>query len=315
MIDAELAEVVGALPPLDPGDYVATRAAMAAALRAAWPDGAPRDERVAVEDRTIPGPEGAPPVPVRIYRPRGEGAKGAYVYLHGGAFVLGDLDGAHRRALPVAAEAGCVVVSVGYRLAPEHPFPAGLEDCYAATAWTVEHAAELGVDPARVAVGGDSAGGGLAAGVALLARDRGGPALALQLLNYPALDDRLATASMRRFVEAPVWDAPRTAVSWRLYLGEAPGEVSPYAAPARAADLSGLAPAHVVTCEVDPLRDEGIEYARRLLAAGVPVELRNVAGACHSYDGIGVASALGRRGLAEYAEALRRALGLATQPD
>jgi acetyl esterase/lipase len=169
-----------------------------------------------------------------------------------------------------------VVVSVDYRLAPEHPYPAGLEDCYAG----LLHLAGLdGVDTTRLIVHGQSAGGGLAAGVALLARDRGGPALRLQSLGIPELDDRLETASMQAFVGTPMWSRPQAVMSWQLYLAGAPADG--YAAPARTADLRGLPPAYLTTMELDPLRDEGIQYALRLLAAGVSVELHSYPGTFH----------------------------------
>jgi acetyl esterase len=154
-----------------------------------------------------------------------------------------------------------VVVSVEYRLAPEDPFPAGLEDCYAALVWLHESAAELGVDGDRIAVVGRSAGGGLAAALALVTRDRHGPALCFQCLAIPELDDRLDTPSMQAFVDTPLWNRPLAEASWRHYLGDDRSDVSPYAAPARATDLSGLPPAYVSTMEFDPLRDEGIAYA------------------------------------------------------
>jgi acetyl esterase len=157
------------------------------------------------------------------------------------------------------------VLSVDYRLAPKHPYPAAVEDCYAALAWLAGAATELGVDPDRIAVYGDSAGGGLAAAVALLARDRGGPRLAMQFLGIPELDDRLETPSMTAYVDTPVWNRPRAEVSWAYYLGDAikPGsrDVPAYAAPARATDLTGLPPAFITVCQFDPLRDEGIAYA------------------------------------------------------
>ena len=170
------------------------------------------------------------------------------------------------------------MVSVDYRLAPEHPFPAPLEDCYAALVWVAEHAAELGVDPDRIAVGGESAGGGLAAGVALLARDRGGPSLCLQLLSIPELDDRMDSESMRTLgaQAIPVTTLANGEISWDSYLGagvRGTDQVSPYAAPARATDLTGLPPALVTAYELDALRDEDIAYAQRLMSAGVPTEL------------------------------------------
>ena len=239
---------------------------------------------VATEDRRVPGPAGAPDVPLRIYRPKATAAepRPAVFEIHGGGFITGSIEMMDGWCQHVAAEADAVVVSVEYRLAPEHPFPAGLEDCYAALVWTAAEAKALGIDAARIAVAGQSAGGGLAAATALLARDRGGPPLCFQLLEIPELDDRLETPSMRAFDDTPLWNRPNAVWSWRHYLGPAyGGEVSPYAAPARAQDLSGLPPAYVSTMEFDPLRDEGILYALRLLQAGVSVELHSYAGTFH----------------------------------
>jgi acetyl esterase/lipase len=199
-------------------------------------------------------------------------------------------------------------VSVEYRLAPEHPFPAGIEDCYAALCWTAQHAAELAADPARLAIAGQSAGGGLAAGTALLARDRGFPALCFQLLEIPELDDRLDTPSMLAFDDTPLWNRPNAVQSWRHYLGPThTGEPSPYAAPARAKDLAGLPPAYVSTMEFDPLRDEGILYALRLMQAGVSVELHSYPGTFHG-SGLLPSAEVSKRGAREVLDALRRAL-------
>ncbi|HTZ09072.1 MAG TPA: alpha/beta hydrolase, partial [Acidimicrobiales bacterium] len=271
------------------------------------------DERVRVEDRTVPGPPGAPEVAVRVYTPRALEAPGAgVVFFHGGAFILGDVYTEELRCLRYAAGARCVVVSVGYRLAPEDPFPAAPDDGYAALVWTAEHAGALGIDPGRLAVAGSSAGGALAAATALRARDAGGPTLAFQLLNYPVIDDRLATPSMRTFDATPLWTSGASALMWDYYLGpvEGRGPVSPYAAPGRAEDLGGLPPALVVAAELDPLRDEGLDYGRRLLEAGVPTELHCYRGACHGFDIIATATAIGRRALDEQVAALER--GLAT---
>ncbi len=212
----------------------------------------------------------------------------------------------HAFATQVARELGVVVVTPEYRLAPEHPFPAGVEDCFAALRWTVGNA-ELHVDPDRVAVGGQSAGGGLAAAVALLARDRGGPSLCFQFLGIPELDHRLDTASMRAFVDTPLWNRPNAELSWEFYLGPDVGPVSPYASPALAADLAGLPPAYVTTMEFDPLRDEGITYALRLLEAGVTVELHSFPGTFHGSTLIPTAE-VSRRAHEELLTALRRGL-------
>lgn len=253
-----------------------------------------------VEDRMVPAD---PDVPVRIYRPRQ--AQGAVIWLHGGGWTVGTLDTEHAWASRVAAHSGAVVISVAYRLAPEHPFPAALDDVYAVLTWTAEHAAELGVDPERVAVAGHSAGGNLAAAVCLRARDEQGPAIRFQLLNEPALDDRQESWSARSFTDTPWATRDKVAVNWRQYLGTTPA--TPYAAPARATDLSGLPPAYVAAAEFCPNRDENIEYALRLLRAGVSVDLRQWAGTFHGSQAI-LSAEVSQRQIAEVGAALRRAL-------
>jgi acetyl esterase/lipase len=281
-------ELVAALPPYDPP--------------------VPLD----VDELKVPGPEGAPEVRVRRYRPAdADGPLPAMVYIHGGGFVAGSLDLYDADARRIAAEVGAVVFSVDYRLAPEHPFPSGLEDCYAALAWVAENAKELGVDPERIAVGGESAGGGLTAGVALLARDRGGPRVCLQFLGIPELDDRMETGSMRSLgVDTPITTIANGEISWDSYLGagvRGTDAVSPYAAPARAIDLAGLPPAFVTAYEFDALRDEGIAYAQRLMAAGVSTELHVYPGAFHACTWLSHAE-ICQKILADLVDALRRAL-------
>ncbi len=261
-----------------------------------------------IEDRLVPGRGADPEVPVRIYRPAALDAPvGGVLSIHGGGFVTGDLDADMGLAVMLAGLLGVVVVSVDYRLAPEHPFPAGLDDCYAALTWFHDHAAELGADPERLALFGMSAGGGLAAGTALLARDQGGPAVCFQFLGIPELDDRLDTPSMRAFVDTPMWHRPNAELSWRYYLGEHPGPVSPYAAPARATDLSGLPRTYLSTMEFDPLRDEGLRYGMALLEAGVAVEMHQFAGTFHgSLMAVGAWSS--SRQVAEIIDVMGRAL-------
>jgi acetyl esterase/lipase len=230
--------------------------------------------------RQVPGPPGGPDVRVRLYAPAVQTtALPGLLYLHGGGFVLGSIDSESVRAQEFAAAADAVVMSVEYRLAPEHPFPAGLHDCYAALEYLAKNAAELGVDPQHIGIAGNSAGAGLAAAIALLARDQGGPQLCMQYLGIPELDDRLQTPSMLAYTDTPVWHRPNAVLSWRYYLGGEPP--TQYAAPARAADLSGLPPAYIDVCEFDPLRDEGIEYAQRLAQAGVHAELHLYPGTFH----------------------------------
>ncbi len=262
------------------------------------------------QDRRIAGPAGAPELPIRLYQPlaAASGPRGCVVEIHGGGFMMGDIEMMDAWCQVVAAELDAVVVSVEYRLAPEHPFPAGVEDCYAALAWTAANAAQLGVDAKRIAIAGQSAGGGLAAATALMARDRGGPALCFQLLEIPELDDRLDTPSMLAFQDTPLWNRPNAVWSWKHYLGPKHlGEPSPYAAPARAKDLAGLPPAYVSTMEFDPLRDEGILYALRLLQADVAVELHSYPGTFHG-SGLLPTAAVSQRGARESREALRRAI-------
>lgn len=264
--------------------------------------------RVTVEERQIPTFDPEIEMTVRLYTPVGpRHLRPAVVFFHGGAFVLGDLESEHPRCLRYSADAGCVVVSVDYRLAPEHPFPAGPEDCYTALCWVEEHARELGIDRARVAVAGSSAGGALAAAVCLMSRDRGGPTLALQMLIYPVLDDRMSTASMRTFVDTPIWDTLNTVAMWDQYVPDR-AEVSSYAAPAREENLAALPSAYILSAEFDPLRDEAIAYALRLLQAGVSVELHQVAGAYHGFDQQVADAAISRRALSDQIHHLKRFL-------
>jgi acetyl esterase len=307
--DPELAAAVAMLPTLDVSDIPTARATMKE-LRAGLPD--PDETGISVTDVTVPGPAGAPDVTLRIYRPDEVAGPIGIYDVHGGGFILGDIDASHAGNVALARAVGAVVVTVEYRLAPEAPFPAPLEDVYAGLVWFAEHAADYGVDPARIAIHGISAGGGLCAGLALLARDRGGPAIAFQYLGVPEVDDRLTTPSMTAFTDTPIWNRPNAIVSWDSYLGEGvPGsaDVSPYAAPARATDLSGLPPAYVSTMAFDPLRDEGIAYGLALLAAGVPVELHLFPGTFHGSTLI-EGAAISKREITERVAVLRRALGV-----
>jgi acetyl esterase len=268
-LDPELAVILLLLPDMSQAlvDVVAAREALADLVPGGPVAG---EELLDIEDRVVEG------VPVRVYRPRLEGDLPGLLYLHGGGFCLGSIEMEHGGAVQLANALGAVVVSVDYRLAPENPYPAGLEDCYTGLRLL---ASLPGVDPSRIAVHGQSAGGGLAAATALLARDRGGPALRFQSLGIPELDDRLETTSMRSFVATPLWSRPQAELSWTYYL--AGQQADGYAAPARTEDLTGLPPAHVTTMELDPLRDEGILYALRLLGAGVSVELHSYPGTFH----------------------------------
>jgi acetyl esterase len=242
---------------------------------------AERRELPEVADLTVPGTGG--PIPVRLYRPQlpAGAVPPALVYLHGGGWVIGGVEHVDVGCREIAARAGCTVLSVDYRLAPEHPFPAAVEDAWAVTAAVARDAARFEVDPRAVAVAGDSAGGNLAAVVALLARDRD-LSLAHQLLIYPVTDTAMDTPSHAAFAKGYGLDGDGLARFMKLYRGDA-DPTDPRIAPLRAPDLSGLAPATVITAEYDILRDEGEAYARRLAEAGVQVELRRFAGMVHSF--------------------------------
>jgi acetyl esterase/lipase len=299
-MDPELEPFLSLFPPADLTDPVTARDNLAA-LAASVP--ALHTADLQIEDHTLPGGSGDSDVAVRIYRP--QQPQGAIVWLHGGGFVMGDLDTEHPAATRLADGSGAVVISVGYRRAPEHRFPAALDDAYTVLAWTAKHTTDLGLDPTRIAVGGHSAGAGIAAAVALRARDQQGPPICYQLLNQPELDDRQETWSARNFTDTPWMTRDKLAATWRHYLGSA--SASPYAAPARAADLSGLPPAYVATAEFDPLRDEGITYALRLLQAGVSVELHQWPGTFHGSHAI-LSAEVSQRQITELVAALRRAL-------
>lgn len=301
----ELAPVLAALPEFDPlADPSATRAHLGAAFGRKPPV---PDSRLDIIDMAIPGPAGD--LPIRVYRPAGQAREifPAVVYFHGGAFISGDLNTGDANCRDICLGAGAVVVSVAYRLAPEDPYPAGFDDCYAALCWTAANGGRLNVDALRIAVAGRSAGGALAAGVALAARDRGGPALCHQLLLVPATDDRCDQPSVDAVIDGRVIDGRAVRGMWPLYLGGGPADE--YAAPARAADLSGLPPAYVMICEQDPLRDQGLDYARRLILAGVHTEIHHVPGAFHLFDGYAPASAVARRSTTAWTSALHAALG------
>lgn len=280
-------------------------------LMEAMADQVPEIPGVTVTDHMAPGPEGAPDVMVRTYIPDGLATPAPALYwIHGGGMVLGDVSMNDADCKLIALDVGCVVASVEYRLAPEHPHPAPIEDCYAGLAWLFSNAESLGVDPGRVAVGGASAGGGLAASLALLARDRGEYDLAFQLLIYPMLDDRNTTPSSHYVTHPKVWNRDANLAGWRALLRDAAGgdTVSPYAAAARAENLSGLPPAYIPVGELDLFLDEDVAYALRLLRAGVPTELHVYPGAFHGSDALVPTSAISERWTADRNAALKRAL-------
>ncbi|WNG44357.1 alpha/beta hydrolase [Archangium minus] len=269
-------------------------------------------EDVAVEDVQVPGSAGAPPVRVRTYRPRRtvQGPTPALLWIHGGGYIMGRPEQDDVLCVEFARELGIFVASVDYRLAPEHPFPAPLEDCYAALRWLFAQAGALSVLPERIAIGGASAGGGLTAALAQLAHDRKEVRPTFQLLVYPMLDDRTTTRTDIDGTSHRAWNQGSNVFGWRAYLGREPGgaEVPAHAVPSRREDLSGLPPAWLGVGTCDLFHDEDLAYARRLEAAGVPCDVAVVPGAFHGFDVITRSAGVARdfRGL--YTAALRRAL-------
>jgi acetyl esterase/lipase len=312
-LDPELAAALQAFPAeglADLNDIGAARTAAARMLEV-FQAQAPAIEGVKTEDRLIQGPASYIDVPIRIYQPtdRPDLLPGL-LWIHGGGYVLGNIEFDDAIVKQLAKNVECVVVSVDYRLAPEHTFPAPLEDCYAALRWMCARADEWGIDSSRIAVGGASAGGGLAAGLALLARDRAEVHVAFQLLIYPMIDDRNITLASQAITDVRVWNREKNLLGWKAYLGSEAGsnDVSPYAAAIRATDLSNLPPAYIPVGALDLFVDENIEYAQRLIQAGVPTELHIYPGTIHGFDRLAPSATITRRFIAEQNEVLKRAL-------
>lgn len=313
-LDPELAAVLQALPIEESVEFWQDIPGMRAghdemmeALTADVPD----SPHVTKEDRLVPGLERDAQVRIRLYRPTGSSTPvSALLWIHGGGMIAGTIAMDDYQVQHVVERVGCLVVSLEYRLAPEHPFPAALEDCYAALKWTYDRGSEIGIDVSRIAVGGESAGGNLAAGLALLARDRGEVPVAFQWLCYPCLDDRNITPSSHAITDPRVVNRAFILNVWRAYLGAEPGgeDVSPYAAPGRATDLSNLPPAHIQVGSQDLLLDENVTYSQRLARAGVLVELHVYPGAFHASERFVPAAALSQRMVADRIEALKRGL-------
>jgi acetyl esterase/lipase len=301
----ELRPMAEAFPPiLLPEGLEAARQAMAAMP-------VPQSEHVQIDTRLIPGGDGQDML-VKIYEPvdRGADRLPAVLFIHGGGYVVGHPDGSDGVCQHIVEQVRCVVVSVDYRLAPEHKYPAAIEDCFAALVWMTKAADELNIDVSRTAVVGQSAGGGLTAALSLLARDRGGPAIAFQMPLYPMLDDRNETPSSYEITDyRTVWFRKNNLAAWRMYLGEhANGEVSPYAAPARAKNLADLPPTYTFVGQLDPFRDETIQYVARLAQAGVPVEFHLYPGCYHGFELLNPESEIGREAISGYINALKQAL-------
>ena len=310
-IDPELMPALEMMPQegMDFSDLPSVRA-MSDKLFAEMAAMMPPVKGVGTSDRDVPGPEGCPDVGVRIYTPKGiTGPIPGMLWIHGGGYIVGNLEADDHTMKRICSEVGCVIVSVNYRLAPENPFPAPIEDCYAALRWMVGASDGLRIDRSRVAVGGGSAGGGLAAGLALYARDKAEVDVAYQLLIYPMIDDRNVTPSSHAVTDPRTWDREKNLFAWKSYLGKAAGgdNISPYAAASRAKDLSGLPPAYIAVGELDLFLDEDTEYAQRLLQAGVSTELHVYPGAPHGFDGI-VSASVSKKFIKDRNYALRKAL-------
>jgi acetyl esterase/lipase len=312
-IDPELRVVVERLPtdrPLDLNEIPVARVKMKKMVTSLLAN-LPEVEGVSSEDQFASGSEGRPAVRVRVYRPTQQPSKlPALYWIHGGGYVMGDIEQDDRLMKQLVKRIGCVTVSVDYRLAPEHPFPEPVEDCYAGLKWLFAHANELGVERSRIAIGGASGGGGLAAGLALLARDRGEVRIAFQLLIYPMIDDRNVTPASYAITDPRMWNRESNRLGWRAYLGRDGGgaDVSPYAAAARATDLKNLPPAYIPVGALDLFVDENIEYAQRLIQAGVPTELHVYPGAFHGFDLFAPSATVSKQFKADRDNALKRAL-------
>lgn len=309
-IDPEYRSILTVLPLIDLEDIPAARGALTALFAAAGPTA--RDPDIEVTDHLIPGLSGSPDVLVRSFQPKGATAPlPALLWIQGGGYVLGAPDLDDGFCQQTAREQGCHIFSVSYRRAPEYPYPAASDDCFAAAQWLFAEAAALGLDPDRIVVGGASAGGGAAAGLALRARDQGRFAFSHQLLIYPMLDDRCDTSSARRVSDPELWNGRNNALAWSAYLGAAAGGegVSPYAAPARAGDLSNLPPATIFVGELDAFLDEDIDFARRLIEVGVQTELHLYPAVHHGFDIHNPAAQTSLRFFGDRAHALGRAFG------
>jgi acetyl esterase/lipase len=307
-IDAEIGVALAALPGVIP---VLNREILPTARdqRLLGLEAIPLSDRVQRRDHEVPGPPGAPDIVVRVHIPDGLQRPAPCLYsIHGGGYVVGHRSMDDIRFDRWCPKLGFIGVSVEYRLAPETPFPGPLEDCYAGLEWVFDQATELGLDRNRIGIGGASAGGGLAAGLALLARDRGELPVAFQMLAYPMIDDRQTSESSNW--EVPIWSPANNTFGWKSYLGDLYGrdDVPYLAAPARALDLTGLPPALVYVGTLDGFCDEDVLYAMRLYQAGVPTQLHVYPGAPHGFDGFAPAAQISRLSQYDSLEWLRTAL-------
>ncbi|KRE36357.1 alpha/beta hydrolase [Paenibacillus sp. Soil724D2] len=268
-----------------------------------------KSEFVRISDRTISG-AGKQEMLIKVFEPaqRDETNLPVLLWIHGGGYVLGHPNGEQSLCESFVKAADCIVISPDYRLAPEHPFPAAIEDCYAALKWIIGAAKEWNIDLSRIAIGGGSAGGGLTSALALMARDKGGPPICFQMPLYPMIDDRNVTPSSHEITDPAVWNRANNLAAWKMYLGEpADGDISPYAAPIRAKDLTGLPPTYTCVGQLDPFRDETIEYVARLAQAGVDVEFHLYPGCYHAFEHVVPEAEVSQRTRNGYANALARA--------
>ena len=304
-VNPELKDMLSVMPALKLDNLEELRSSMGA-----MDPSIPTNEAISISDRIITRPDDQTDLRVRIYEPkeRVETLPGL-LWIHGGGYVIGVPEMDEALCQRYVEEANCVVVSVDYRLAPEHPYPAPLEDCYTALKWFHDNATELDVDSSKLAIAGASAGGGLAAALSLLARDRQGPAISFQMALYPMIDDRNVTPSSYEITDERMWNRDNNLKGWDMYLGSNDREdISPYAAPARATDFTGLPPTYTCVGDLDPFRDETIEYITKLRQAGVPTEFHLYPGCFHGFEGLVPQAEISVRAKDEYVQALKRAL-------
>src|SRR5579884_553391 len=316
LVDPELVAILDTFPAIElTAETLAQVRAMMDEMRSQMAPNLPVFPDIAVSERYVPGPEGAPDVRVLIYQPTTvQTPLPVLFWIHGGGYVIGSADQEDISVKSIVSAVGCAAVSVDYRLAPETPHPGPVEDCYAALKWLYTHAGELGVDSARIAIGGASAGGGLAAALGLLARDRGEVPLVFQLLIFPMLDDRTVTlAEPHPYVGEFLWTPEANRFGWTALLGQEPGgpNISPYAAAARAEHLEGLPPTFINVGALDLFLEEDLEYARRLMRAGVPTELHVYPGAFHGFNMVADAK-VSQSAVRDQLDALRRAFHKST---
>ncbi len=310
-LDPELAEALADFPDMNIWENLPAARALYAEKNRQIQENMPEVESVIVEERLIPRLSEGGDVPVRIYSPaKPVGKSPVLLWVHGGGYVAGSAYNDDYRFKQMVEVVGCIIVSIEYRLAPEYPFPASLEDCYSVLVWLSTGPDVLRIDPSRIAIGGISAGGGLASALALLARDRGEVTVIFQMLLCPMIDDRNITASSYAITDARVWNRECNLNGWRAYLGpdSDTDNISPYAAVARAKDLRNLPPAYISTGTIDLFVDENIEYAQRLIRSGVLTELHLSPGGFHAFEYMVPDAAISKRARAMHCDALKRAL-------